>query len=125
MLFEGTYKSASELFLPPEPDLRGENGKKFCVMEPQIVAMGGGGFSAGSENLLLENYILGLANKASPKVCFVPTAGGDSEQYLLKFYASFAKLSATATHLPLFRLAVMTASRCGDPVSDASFPKDP
>jgi dipeptidase E len=75
-------------------------------MEPQIIAMGGGGFSAGSENLLLENYILGLANKPSPKVCFVPTASGDSEQYLLKFYASFAKLSATATHLPLFRLAV-------------------
>ena len=36
----------------------------------------------------------------------MPTASGDSEQYLLKFYASFAKLPATATHLPLFRLAV-------------------
>jgi hypothetical protein len=28
-LFEGTYESASELFLPPEPDFRGENGRKF------------------------------------------------------------------------------------------------
>jgi dipeptidase E len=49
-------------------------------MEPQIVAIGGGGFSDEPENLVLENFILGLANKASPKVCFVPTASGDSEQ---------------------------------------------
>jgi peptidase E len=35
----------------------------------------------------------------------VPTASGGSEQYLLKSYASFAKLPATAAHLPLFRLA--------------------
>jgi len=75
-------------------------------MEPQIVAIGGGGFSDGSENLALENFIVGLANKPRPRVCFVPTASGDSEQYLLKFYASFAKLPANATHLPLFRLAV-------------------
>jgi len=71
-------------------------------MDPQIVAIGGGGFSDGSENLALENFILGLANKLRPRVCFVPTASGDSEQYLLKFYASFAKLPTNATHLPLF-----------------------
>jgi dipeptidase E len=51
------------------------------------------------------NFILGLANKVRPKVCFVPTASGGSEQYLQKFYASFAKLAATAAHLTLFRLA--------------------
>jgi dipeptidase E len=75
-------------------------------MEPQLVAIGGGGFSAGPENLLLEDYIISLANKPNPKVSFVPTASGDSEQYLLKFYIAFAKLHATASHLPLFRLAV-------------------
>ena len=75
-------------------------------MEPQLVAIGGGGFSNGPENLLLEDYILSLANKPNPKVSFVPTASGDSEQYLLKFYIAFAKLHATASHLPLFRLAV-------------------
>ena len=75
------------------------------IMEPQIVALGGGGFSDGAENLVLVNFILGLANKLRPKVCFVPTASGVSEQHLLKFYDSFAKLTATAAHLPLFRLA--------------------
>jgi hypothetical protein len=33
---------------------------------PQIVAIGGGGFLDGSENLALENFILGLANKPKP-----------------------------------------------------------
>jgi dipeptidase E len=75
-------------------------------MEPQIVATGGRGFLDGSENLALENFILGLANKPRAKVCFVPTASVESEEYLLKFYASFAKLPATATHLPLFRLGI-------------------
>jgi peptidase E len=75
-------------------------------MEPQLVAIGGGGFSNGPENLLLEDYILSLANKPNPKVSFLPTASGDSEQYLLKFYIAFAKLHTTASHLPLFRLAV-------------------
>ena len=40
-------------------------------MEPQIVAIGGGGFSDGSENLALERFILGLANKPRPKVTFL------------------------------------------------------
>jgi hypothetical protein len=34
---------------------------------PQIVAIGGGGFLDGSENLALENFILGFANKPKPK----------------------------------------------------------
>jgi dipeptidase E len=75
-------------------------------MEPQLVAIGGGGFADGPDNLLLEDYILSLANKPNPKVSFLPTASGDSEQYLLKFYMAFAKLHATASHLPLFRLTV-------------------
>jgi dipeptidase E len=75
-------------------------------MQPQIVAIGGGGFSAESGNLLLERYILNLTKKTNPKVCFVPTASGDSELYLLKFYAAFKELQATTSHLPLFQLAV-------------------
>ena len=75
-------------------------------MQPQIVAIGGGGFSAESGNLLLEKYILNLTKKTNPKVCFVPTASGDSERYLLKFYTAFKELQATTSHLPLFQLAV-------------------
>lgn len=40
----------------------------------QIVAMGGGGFSMEPENPLLDDYILGLARRERPKICFIPTA---------------------------------------------------
>lgn len=75
-------------------------------MEQQIVAMGGGGFSGDSETLLLERFILGLSGKARPKVSFVPTASGDADSYLRKFYRAFSRLPADASHLPLFELKI-------------------
>ncbi len=67
----------------------------------QIVAMGGGGFSMEPDNLLLDNFILSLTGKARPRVCFVPTAGGDDPVYIMNFYDAFATRSI-ARHLPLF-----------------------
>ena len=76
-------------------------------MEPQIVAMGGGGFATEPENLLLEQYVLSLSrNRTKPRVCFLPTTSGDSENYIERFYTSFAKLDAVPSHLPLFGLTV-------------------
>ena len=70
----------------------------------QIVAIGGGGLSTESDNLLLEQYLLKLANKESPKICFVPTASGDSQSYIDRFDAAFAQLPCILSHLLLFRL---------------------
>ncbi len=50
----------------------------------QIVAMGGGGFS--DDDPLLDRYVLELTGARRPKVCFVPTASGDSLTYLLRFF---------------------------------------
>ncbi len=55
----------------------------------QIVAMGGGGFSMEPEDSLLNDYILGLARRERPKICFIPTASGDSDKYIVRFYESF------------------------------------
>jgi dipeptidase E len=66
-----------------------------------IVAIGGGGFSMEPDNPLLDDHILSLTGKARPKVCFLPTASGDSERYLFNFYAAFAR-RAEASHLALF-----------------------
>jgi len=52
----------------------------------QIVAMGGGGFSMEPDNPLLDCYVLCLTNKPRPKVCFLPTASGDAEGYIVRFY---------------------------------------
>lgn len=73
-------------------------------MKKQIIALGGGGFSMEPDNPLLDEYILKQTGKRKPKVCFVGTASGDAEGYLLKFYTSFLKLSCVPTHLSLFNL---------------------
>lgn len=66
--------------------------------------MGGGGFSMEPDNSLLDEYILKLSNAAKPKVCFLPTASGDAEGYIDRFYTSFAQHTCEPTHLSLFRL---------------------
>ncbi|WP_394542827.1 peptidase E (plasmid) [Priestia aryabhattai] len=68
----------------------------------QIIAMGGGGFSMEPENLLLDQYILSQAKKESPKVCFVPTASGDQDNYIERFYKTFNKMECKPSHLSLF-----------------------
>ncbi|MBF2009266.1 MAG: peptidase E [Chlorogloeopsis fritschii C42_A2020_084] len=69
----------------------------------QIIAMGGGGFSMEPENPLLDMYILGQSQKERPKICFIPTASGDSDRYIVRFYSAFVKLSCTPSHLSLFQ----------------------
>jgi dipeptidase E len=70
---------------------------------PQIVAMGGGGFSMEPENLLLDRFVLSIARVPEPKVCFVGTATGDAQTYVDKFYAAFRTLPCTPTDLSLFK----------------------
>lgn len=68
----------------------------------QIIALGGGGFSMEPDNPLLDLYILAQTKKQSPKVCFVPTASGDSENYISRFYNSFESHNCVPSHLSLF-----------------------
>jgi dipeptidase E len=68
----------------------------------QIIAIGGGGFTAEPENPALELYLLSQARKSNPSVCFIPTATGDAATYIAKFYAAFSKHRCRLTHLPLF-----------------------
>ncbi|MCR8643546.1 peptidase E [Paenibacillus sp. N1-5-1-14] len=69
----------------------------------QIIAMGGGGFSMEPDNLLLDQYILSQVKSSQPKVCFIPTASGDSQGYIDRFYQSFEHLPCVPTHLTLFK----------------------
>ncbi len=72
------------------------------MAERQIIAMGGGGFSMEPDNLALDRYILAQAKNPNPVVCFVPTASGDSKEYIAKFRRSFATLSCQPRYLSLF-----------------------
>ena len=68
----------------------------------QVVAFGGGGFSQESGNPLLDDYVLGLTGTASPRVCFLPTASGDADHYIVRFYNAFRD-RGRPSHISLFR----------------------
>jgi dipeptidase E len=71
-------------------------------MGGQIIALGGGGFSMEPDNLA-DRYILSLWPRSDrgPRVCLIPTASGDSAEYISRFYSAFEKLPCTRTHLAL------------------------
>lgn len=68
----------------------------------QIVAFGGGGFSQESGNPLLDDFALSLSGAKAPRVCFLPTASGDADHYIVRFYNAFRDC-ARASHVSLFR----------------------
>ena len=67
-----------------------------------IVAIGGGGFGRSLGSLEIEKYIVSLSNKKRPKICFIPTASGDSSLYKLNFYRAFSKLDCVTSHIDFF-----------------------
>jgi dipeptidase E len=69
----------------------------------QIVAFGGGGFSMEAGNPLLDDYVLSLTHSQRPKVCFLPTASGDADHYIVRFYRAFSPARCEPSHVSLFR----------------------
>jgi dipeptidase E len=70
---------------------------------PQVVAFGGGGFSMESGNALLDDYVLAATGAERPKVCFLPTASGDADHYIVRFYRHFPASRCEPSHVSLFR----------------------
>jgi peptidase E len=69
---------------------------------PQIVAFGGGGFSMEKDSSRLDDYVLSLCGTTRPRVCFLPTASGDADHYVVRFYRRFSA-DCEVSHLSLFR----------------------
>jgi dipeptidase E len=70
---------------------------------PQILAMGGGGFSMEAGNALLDEHALELTGVQCPRVCFLPTASGDADHYIVRFYRAFPAGRCQPSHVSLFR----------------------
>ncbi|HEX3053741.1 MAG TPA: Type 1 glutamine amidotransferase-like domain-containing protein, partial [Aggregatilineaceae bacterium] len=60
----------------------------------QIVAIGGGGYASRASDIVLEAYITDQTNTVRPKVCYLPQAGGEAREYIVRFYEAFTKLGA-------------------------------
>jgi len=65
----------------------------------QIIAIGG---VIAPEDLALFPYIVAQARRSRPRVGYLPTASGDSDAFIAKFYQHFSGLSCELSHLTLF-----------------------
>jgi peptidase E len=54
-------------------------------------------------NPLLDDYVLGVSGKARPRVCFLPSASGDADHYIVRFYRTFDSRRCEPSHITLFR----------------------
>lgn len=77
--------------------------------ERHIVAAGGWSFLEAPDNPYLNQYVLDLAQKERPNICFVPTASADNPDYIVRFYAAFAQHTCTPSHLGLWNPGPPTA----------------
>jgi dipeptidase E len=66
--------------------------------------MGGGGFTMEPVGGALDEFVLGLAPRPVPRICFLPTASGDPNEQIARFHAAFADRPCEPAHLSLFRL---------------------
>ena len=75
-------------------------------MKKHIIAIGGGGFGRNPSSNLIEKYILNISGKPSPRICFLPTATGDNDTYIVRFYSLFTRLNCTPSHIDFFRRTI-------------------
>ena len=72
-------------------------------MKKHIISIGGGGFGRKSSSYLIEKYILNLSENPCPRVCFLPTATGDDDSYIARFYSIFTRLNCKPSHIEFFK----------------------
>lgn len=70
-------------------------------MGRRIVALGGGGFAMEPRNPRMDRWILSLTGKKRPRVLFLPTASGDSADFIKRFYKAFKDHPSVPSHLSL------------------------
>ncbi len=76
---------------------------RMTARPPQIVAFGGGGFSMEWGNPLLDDQVLAWSGVERPRICFLPTASGDADHYVVRFYRAFPASRCEPSHISLFR----------------------
>ncbi len=71
-----------------------------------IVAMSSSTLSGGPGAALLNEYLFGLVDPSHPRICFLPTAVGDSAESIAGFYGAFPAGRCEPSHLTLFNRTV-------------------
>jgi len=71
---------------------------------PRIVALGGHEFRRRPGDLAIVRHLLGMTGLERPRVCLLPTAGGDPREAIASFYGVLDGFDCKASHVSLFRL---------------------
>jgi dipeptidase E len=71
---------------------------------PRIVALGGHEFRARPGDLAIVRHLLDLTGTERPRVCFLPTAGGDTQEGIASFHSVLSRYECETSHISLFRL---------------------
>ena len=74
----------------------------MTARQPTIVAIGGGSCGNELQNRLLDEYLLSLTGQERPRLTFIPTASGDNDSYLVRFYSTFTLDRCEPSHVALF-----------------------
>ncbi len=85
------------------------NGKLLDMPKRQMLLWGG--IPWGGRSLTAEDYLLSLSDTKSPRICFLPTASGDSKFYIERFFRRHRRLDCKPSVLPLFNLSVPNVER--------------
>ncbi len=72
-------------------------------MKKNIIAIGGGGFGRSNTSYLIEKYLLNISDSKCPKICFLPTATGDNDNYIVRFYSIFTRFNCIPSHIEFFK----------------------
>jgi dipeptidase E len=70
-------------------------------MAGHVVAMGGGGFMVEVDSPL-EPFLLSLAAKPRPRICYLPTPSADSDRSIAAFFEAFSPRDCEPSCLRLF-----------------------
>lgn len=81
-----------------------QHGRTDTTRQPQIVAIGGSSFNPALGSFPLLRYTLDLAGVERPKVCLIPTAGGENAESISAFYDASEALRYVPSWLSLFDL---------------------
>jgi peptidase E len=55
------------------------------------------------KNPLMDDFVLELSGAERPRICFLPTASGDADHYVVRFYRRFGAGRSEPSHVSLFR----------------------
>src|ERR1700722_7657452 len=70
---------------------------------PEMVKFGGGGLAMEGGNPPLHDHDLSLRGVDTPRATSPPTASGDADHYVVRFYRAFPAGPCEPSHISLFR----------------------